>query len=146
MIKQEIINRRQFLTELGLGTGAIMATYCFGGLTSCDEGSDYKVGEVDFILNLDESPNETLKTVGGYVRTNKVVIALVSEGNFVAVTQICSHQGAENVTFRSMNSDFYCTKHGAIFDLKGNGLNSKGSKGIMVYQTSLSGNRLRIFS
>tara|TARA_A100001011_G_C13939985_1_gene686742 strand:- start:168 stop:608 length:441 start_codon:yes stop_codon:yes gene_type:complete len=146
MIKREIINRRQFLTELGLGTGAIMATYCFGGLTSCDEGSDYKVGEVDFILNLDESPNEALKTVGGYVRTNKVVIALISEGNFVAVTQICSHQGAENVTFRSMNRDFYCTKHGAIFDLQGNGLNSNGSKGIMVYQTSLSGNRLRIFS
>ena len=146
MIKREIINRKQFLTKLGLGTGAIMATYCLGSLTSCDEGSDYKVGEIDFILNLDESSNDALNTVGGYVRSNKVVIALVSERNFVAVTQICSHQGAENVILRSMNSDFYCTKHGAIFDLEGVGLNSKGSKGIMVYKTSLSGNRLRIFS
>ena len=146
MIKQEIINRKQFLNKLGLGVGAIMATYCLGGLTNCNEGSDIIVPDVDFILNLDDSAYDALKTVGGYVRKNKVVIALVSEGNFVAVTQICSHQGAESVTFRSTNTDFYCTRHGAIFDLQGNGLNSNGSKGIMVYKTSLSGKDLRIYS
>ena len=64
---------------------------------------------------LDDAAHDALKKVGGYVRKNKVVIARVSEGNFVAVTQICSHQGAESITFRSTNSDFYCTKHGAIF-------------------------------
>ena len=146
MIKQEIINRKQFLNKLGLGTGAIMATYCLGGLTNCDEGSNIIVRDLDFILNLDDSAYDALKKVGGYVRKNKVVIARVSEGNFVAVTQICSHQGAESITFRSTNSDFYCTKHGAIFDLEGNGLNSNGSKGIMVYKTSLSGKDLRIYS
>tara|TARA_B100000900_G_scaffold415338_1_gene444867 strand:- start:1636 stop:2076 length:441 start_codon:yes stop_codon:yes gene_type:complete len=146
MIKQKIINRKRFLTKLGLGTGAIMATYCLGSLTSCDGGSEYLGGEVDFILNLDDSTYEALNTVGGYVRANKVVIALVSEGDFVAVSQICSHQGADNVIFRSTNSDFYCTRHGAIFDLEGNGLNGNGSKGIMIYKTSLSGNNLRIFS
>ena len=31
MIRQEIINGKQFLNKLGLGTGAIMATYCLGG-------------------------------------------------------------------------------------------------------------------
>ena len=146
MINQEIINRKQFLNKLGLGIGAITATYCLGGLTNCNEGSNIIVPDVDFILNLDDSAYDALKTVGGYVRKNKVVIALVSEGNFVAVTQICSHQGAESVTFRSTNTDFYCTRHGAIFDLEGNGLNSNGSKGIMVYKTSLSGKDLRIYS
>ena len=52
--------------------------------------------EVDFTLDLDESAYDALNAVGGYVRINKVVIAAVSEGTFVAVTQICSHQGAEN--------------------------------------------------
>ena len=88
MIKQEIINRKQFLNKLGLGVGAIMATYCLGGLTNCNEGSDIIVPDVDFILNLDDQAYDDLKTVGGHVRKNKVVIALVSEGNFVAVSQI----------------------------------------------------------
>ncbi|MDC1516924.1 Rieske 2Fe-2S domain-containing protein [Cyclobacteriaceae bacterium] len=146
MKKQEGINRKQFLSKLGLGTGAIMATYCLGSLISCDDDDDYIGGEVDFTLDLDESAYDALNAVGGYVRINKVVIAAVSEGTFVAVTQICSHQGAENVTFRSLNNDFYCTQHGAIFDLEGKGLNSNGSKGILVYKTSLSGTLLRIYS
>ena len=147
MKKQEGINRKQFLSKLGLGTGAIMATYCLGSLSSCDdEDDDYIGGEVNFTLDLDESAYNALNAVGGYVRINKVVIAAVSEGTFVAVTQICSHQGAENVTFRSLNNDFYCTQHGAIFDLEGKGLNSNGSKGILVYKTSLSGTLLRIYS
>ena len=146
MKKQEGINRKQFLSKLGLGTGAIMATYCLGSLISCDDEDDYISGEVDFTLDLDESAYDALNAVGGYVRINKVVIAAVSEGTFVAVTQICSHQGAENVTFRSLNNDFYCTQHGAIFDLEGKGLNSNGSKGILIYNTSLSGTLLRVYS
>ena len=146
MKKQEGINRIQFLSKLGLGTGAIMATDCLGCLTSCDDDDDYIGGEVDFTLDLDESAYDALNAVGGYVRINKVVIAAVSEGTFVAVTQICSHQGAENVTFRSLNNDFYCTQHGAIFDLDGKGLNSNGSKGILIYNTSLSGTLPRVYS
>ena len=146
MKKQEGIKRIQFLSKLGLGTGAIMATDCLGCLTSCDDDDDYIGGEVDFTLDLDESAYDALNAVGGYVRINKVVIAAVSEGTFVAVTQICSHQGAENVTFRSLNNDFYCTQHGAIFDLDGKGLKSNGSKGILIYNTSLSGTLPRVYS
>jgi cytochrome b6-f complex iron-sulfur subunit len=147
MKKQEVINRKRFLSKLGLGTGAIMATYCLGSLSSCDdEDDDYIGGEVDFTLDLDESAYDALNAVGGYVRMNKVVIATVSEGTFVAVTQICSHEGQEKVIYRSSNNDFYCTQHGATFDLQGNGLNSNGSKGILVYKTSLSGTLLRIYS
>jgi len=146
MKTQEGINRKQFLSKLGLGTGAIMATYCLGSLISCDDDDDYISGEVDFTLDLDESAYDALNTVGGYVRINKVVIAAVSEGTFVAVTQICSHEGKEKVTYRSSNNDFYCTEHGAIFDLEGKGLNSNGSKGILIYNTSLSGTLLRVYS
>ena len=147
MKTQEGINRKQFLSKLGLGTGAIMATYCLGSLSSCDdEDDDYIGGEVNFTLDLDESAYDALNAVGGYVRINKVVIAAVSEGTFVAVTQICSHEGKEKVTYRSSNNDFYCTEHGAIFDLEGKGLNSNGSKGILIYNTSLSGTLLRVYS
>ena len=46
MKKKEVINRKQFLSKLGLGTGAIMATYCLGSLSSCDdEDDDYYMEE-----------------------------------------------------------------------------------------------------
>ena len=32
-----------------------MVPYCLGSLTSCDGGGEYLGGEVDFILNLDDS-------------------------------------------------------------------------------------------
>ena len=65
MKKQEGIKRIQFLSKLGLGTGAIMATDCLGCLTSCDDDDDYIGGEVDFTLDLDESAYDALNAVGG---------------------------------------------------------------------------------
>ena len=44
MKKKEVINRKQFLSKLGLGTGAIMATYCLGSLSSCDDEDDDYIG------------------------------------------------------------------------------------------------------
>lgn len=44
------------------------------------------------------------------------------------------------------NHQWYCTAHGASFDINGTGLNSNGSKGLTIYKTSLSGTSLRIFS
>ncbi len=145
MKKKEVINRKQFLSKLGLGTGAIIATYCLGSFSSCKE-DDSVARLVDFTLDLTDATYANLGSIGGYVRENNVVIAYVSEDTYVAVTQICSHQGAKNVLYNAATKNFYCTSHGAMFNLEGNGLNNNGSKGILLYNTSLSGTILRIFS
>lgn len=63
-------------------------------------------------------------------------------GNFIAATQICSHENKGKVIFR--DSEWYCTDHGARFALNGSGLNKDGSKGLSIYQASQPGDILTI--
>ena len=77
---------------------------------------------------------------------NTVVVAKTKAGIYVAVTQICSHQGNTNVVYQQSTDDFYCGVHGALYDTLGNGLNSNGSNGLKKYNTALSGTSLRIYS
>ena len=143
------MNRKEFFQKLGLSTGAIMAVYCMGGVTGCSSSDDSvtpDTGDVDFTLDLSTSANESLNQVGGFVVTNQVVVARVTDSTFAAVTQVCSHQGQRQVTYDASNEEFHCTAHGARYDTQGDGLNANGSRGLTTYQTTLDGNMLRVFS
>lgn len=146
-LKAERLSRNEFLKKLGFGGASLLAVYCASfGLSSCANESDGVTpsGTVDFTLNLEDSANVALKTNGGYVISNNVVVAKTNNGDYAAVTLICSHEGERKVTYRT--DRFYCTEHGAEYDNNGKGLNSNGSKGLTVYQTFLSNNQLRVFS
>ena len=95
-------------------------------------------------LDLGSSAVSALKTVGGYVTQSGIVVAQVSAGVYVAVTQTCSHEPKKNVIFNK--TEFYCTVHGARFDLTGRGKNSLGSQGIAVYNVATDGKTLVVYS
>ena len=97
-------------------------------------------------MDLNDSNYSTLKNNGGYVIVNSVVVAKAKNGAYVAVTQICSHQGNVNVIYDASNDNFYCNSHGARFNTSGGGLNSEGSNGLKTYNTTLTGTSLRVFS
>jgi cytochrome b6-f complex iron-sulfur subunit len=134
------MDRRDFLSQLGIGAGFVLATACLG---SCKKDA---ATPADFTLNLDDAANAALKVNGGYVVSNGTVVARTNAGAYVAATVICSHEQKTQVTYRKSSDSYYCTAHGAEFDLKGKGLNSTGSKGLTVYQTALTGTSLRVFS
>jgi cytochrome b6-f complex iron-sulfur subunit len=134
------MNRRDFISQLGIGAGFVLTTACLG---SCKSDTP---SPVDFTLNLDDAANAALKTNGGYIISNNTVVAKDINGNYVAATVICSHEGLKQVAYDKANNRYNCSAHGAQFDLKGKGLNNNGSKGLTVYQTSLTGNTLRVFS
>jgi cytochrome b6-f complex iron-sulfur subunit len=136
------MNRLQFLKALGLSGNALMVV-----LTACQREEVAPVGvvgPVDFELDLMDPITIPLARVGGYVVQQGVVIARTKLNQFVAVTQTCSHEGLKQITFRY--GQFYCTAHGARFDENGRGLNQEGKRGLKVYKTALTGNRLRIYS
>lgn len=136
------MNRLHFLKALGLSGSALMAV-----LTACqrDEVTPAgQVGPVDFELDLTDPANGPLARVGGYVVQQGVVVARAKLNQFVAVTQTCSHEGLKQITFRY--GQFFCTAHGARFDENGRGLNQEGKRGLTVYKTDLTGNRLRVYS
>ena len=141
----ETMNRKDFLKKMGFSAGAIMATYCFGGLTTSCSSDAVGPSGIDFTIDLTEASNAALQNVGGFVRVNNVVIAQVAEDDYVAVTQVCSHEGEKQVSYRASKNDFYCSAHGATFDINGKGTNNNGNRGIKVYTTELNGPSLRVF-
>ena len=134
---KEKISRNDFLKKLGFTGASLFAIY---SLDSClNEGSVSPSGPIT--IDLSNATYAKLKTNGGYVVVNSVVVAN-NNGTYVAATLKCSHEGQNQITFS--NKEWYCTSHGARFDTSGKGLNSNGSKGLTVYSTSLSGNIITI--
>ena len=97
-----------------------------------------------FTINLTSSEASALANNGGYMIKQNIVVAKNKNGEFVAATVICSHDLLKKVIFK--NNEYYCTEHDARFDQTGKGLNSKGNRGLKIYQTSLSGDLLSVLA
>ena len=139
------MERKEFLKALGLGGAALMAVYC----TGCSINGDSNIkpaGNVDITLDLTSAANAALNSDGGFIVTNGIVVARTTTGIYVAVTQVCSHEGRPNVTYLKSTNIFYCNVHGATYDTSGKGLNSNGRNGLTTYKTELNGTSLRIYS
>jgi Rieske Fe-S protein len=136
------MDRKDFLSKIGIGAAFALTASCLG---SCKKEATTPSGPVDFTINLNDAANAALSTTGGYVINNAVVIAKTSTG-YAAATVICSHEGQQQITYRGSSNQWYCTAHGAIYDIAGKGLNANGSKGLTIYNTSLTGSTLRIYS
>ncbi|MBO0938797.1 Rieske 2Fe-2S domain-containing protein [Fibrella sp. HMF5335] len=94
-------------------------------------------------IDLTATASAALRSVGGYLVKNSIVVAQVSAGVYAAVTQTCSHEPKKQVTFNV--NEFYCTAHGARFNLNGTGKNSLGSRGIAAYKTISDGKTLVVY-
>lgn len=135
------MNRKDFIARLGMGAAFVLTTGCLG---SCKKDAIAPQNK-DFTLDLTDSAYAALKTNGGYVIVNDVVVARTRDGVYAAATVICSHEQEKRISYTS-NNEWECAAHGARFSLGGGGLNSKGGKGLKIYQTTLTGTTLRIFS
>jgi cytochrome b6-f complex iron-sulfur subunit len=134
------MTRKEFISTLGLGAAFVLTTSC---LSSCTKDN---TSLVDFTLDLSDLSNTLLATNGNYVIKNGVVVARTINGDLVAATVTCSHEGQKQVTYDKDANNFHCSAHGARFDLQGGGLNSAGNKGLTIYNTSVNGNILRVYS
>ncbi len=134
------MTRKEFLGTLGIGAAFILTTNC---LSSCTKDNTVPV---DFTLDLSDPTNASLATNGNYVVRNGAVVARTINGDLVAATVTCSHEGQKQVQYDKSANNFYCTAHGARFDLNGGAMNNNGSRGLTIYKTSVSGTMLRVYS
>jgi cytochrome b6-f complex iron-sulfur subunit len=139
------MERRDFLEKLGIGAAFVLTSSCLGG---CRKEDFAPTGTVDFTVDLAAATSTALKTNGGYIidAARKIVVARDTAGNYVAATQICSHEGRVEVSYNKATNNYTCSAHGATFDLAGKGTNSNGSKGLTIYKTQVTGTNLRVFS
>lgn len=143
---EDKLKRNEFLKSLGLKGATLMAVYCgVSTLSSCSKEENITpASNVDFTLDLSQAVNAALTKDGGYLINNRVVVARISSTNYVAVTQICSHENKAAVIY--MGGGFYCPEHGATFDTTGKGTNGNGARGLSTYKTAITGSSLRIYS
>jgi nitrite reductase/ring-hydroxylating ferredoxin subunit len=145
------MNRKEFLKSIGAGAAFAITVSCFGGCSS-GEGDVFSdpISELEpdpitgtlFAIDLSDASSSALKNKGGYLIQNNIIIAKDLSGNYVAATVVCSHEQKKEIIFK--NGEYYCTAHGARFNLAGNGLNSDASRGLKIYNTLLEGTILSI--
>ncbi len=149
------MERKQFLKTLGASAAFALAFPCLHGCSNDSETDEEAEGNtpvptgVDFTIDLDDPLYAKLANNGEFVLKNLVVIVRNLEGEFVAASQVCSHQGYEEVRFVDIDGGiFYCDVHGSRFEQNGapkNKVDSEPAKALKIFKTQLTDNMLRIF-
>jgi Rieske Fe-S protein len=142
------MERKEFLRSLGAGAAFAISFPCLQGCSS--DGGDVTMKPiptgVDFTIDLDSAEGADLANNGDFILKNDVVVVKNLEGDFIAASQICSHQQTDQVRFRTENGGiFHCFTHGSQFAQNGTPLNTITSNPLKIFNTELSGNILRVF-
>lgn len=135
------MDRKEFLTQLGIGSAAALAITC---LQACSK-SALGGSSVDFTIDLNSSQFSALKNAGGSVVYQGIIIAKTTSGSYLAVSSRCPHEGV-TVNFSSGNNQFICNAHNSVFSSTGSRISGPANTGLTQYQTSLSGTSLRVYS
>lgn len=145
------MERKEFLRSLGAGAAFAIAFPCLGGCSKDGEDGDIvqiPTG-VDFTIDLNSTEGSKLANNGGFLLKNLVVVVKNLEGNFVAASQVCSHESYDQVRFVSNDGGiFYCDVHGSRFSQDGSPLNqvdSNAAKPLKIFNTELDGDILHVF-
>lgn len=135
------MDRKEFLSQLGIGSAAALAITC---LQACSKNGT-SGNSVDFTIDLNSSQFSALKNPGGFVVTQGIIVALSTSGSYLAVSSRCPHEGIA-VEYSASKNQFICNAHNSIFASTGSRLSGPANTGLKQYQTSLSGNSLRVYS
>jgi len=152
IVKEEKMQRGEFLRSLGLSTATLTAFYCMGTtLTSCgsktedpgpaDPGDDTGIAgtitgnAVNYTVDL--AKNASLKTAGGFMIIGDTILALTSAGTYVALARRCTHEGS-TIQFRNAQNDFLCPTHGSQFSTTGAVEQGPAATALKVYKAALS--------
>ncbi len=146
------MQRKQFLKSLGAGAAFALTFPCVNGCSKDDATNGSIVQEptgVDFTVDLTSSEAANLSANGGFILKELVVVVKNLEGNFIAASQVCSHEAYDQVRFVDQQGGiFYCDVHGSRFEQNGTPLNQvdgNPAKALKIYNTELTGNMLRVF-
>ena len=141
------MERKEFLRSLGAGAAVALAFPCLNGCSKDGAVGGLPVPTgIDFTIDLDSQEGAPLQNNGGFILKQFVVVAKNLEGQYVAASQICSHQQTEEVRFITEDGGIYrCATHGARFDQTGTPLNSITNNPLKIFNTELNGTVLRVF-
>jgi len=136
------MDRKEFLSQLGIGAAGLVLFGCMGG---CEKDTvPAAPSNVNITLDLTSTTYSKLLTPGQFAyTTNGIIVAQTKAGDYIAVSQYCTHQGV-TVEFLSASSDFFCTAHGSKFSSTGSVINGPASSALKQYTVTKTGTNLVI--
>ncbi|MBC7746164.1 MAG: Rieske 2Fe-2S domain-containing protein [Flavobacterium sp.] len=144
------MERKNFISLFGLGAGSLIISTCLGSCGKSDgptpnPGPGPSPGsKVDF--SIDVSTNADIKEKGWTIQ--KGVIIALSGSDYIALGGACTHQ-QNPMTYDSGSNTFPCSlqtaSHGSAFDVNGVRLRGPAIGNLKKYNTTLTGNTLRVF-
>ncbi|HTY37243.1 MAG TPA: Rieske 2Fe-2S domain-containing protein [Bacteroidota bacterium] len=138
------MDRKEFLAALGIGAASLAGLSLFPACQVSDPVSSAPTN-VDFTLDLTDPANSALKSNGGYIYKNSIIVARTTSSSYVAVYSACTHAGA-TVMFDGSANRFHCPAHGSNFSTTGSVINGPATQALHQYNTSLTGTSLRVYS
>jgi cytochrome b6-f complex iron-sulfur subunit len=143
--KEVVMDRKEFLTTVGIGAVAAICSSCLAACNPLDPIVSPPTN-LDFTLNLADPANSALKTNGGFIYKDNIIVARISDGSYVALSSICTHQGS-TVAYDNTANRFHCPNHGSNFAADGSVINGPAGSPLVSYKTSLLNvSSLRVFS
>ena len=150
ILAENIMNRKEFFAKVGFGAAAVLVPACLSSIaTSCSKSDAANTTpggtapvNVDFTI---ETASGALATNGGFVVSNGVVVARTLSGSFIAVSAACTHKQSQ-VNYVASTDKFLCPTHGAQFSNTGAAESGPANGNLKLYQTTLTGTNLRVFS
>lgn len=151
------MERKEFLRTLGTGAAFALTFPCLHGCSSESTGDLDKnplPTGVDFSIDLNSPETARLANIGGFIlakskqtlKYTDIVVAKNLEGNYVAASQICSHEQTDQVRFYSDKGGiFSCSTHGSEFNQNGIPINQVTNNPLKIFKTQLKDTILRIF-
>lgn len=150
------MERKEFLRSLGAGAAFALMFPCAQGCSKDGELETFPVSDgVDFTIDLDSAEAAPLANNGGYISVKSsqsltyfdIVVARNLQGELIAASKICSHQGTEEIRFISEDGGvFHCSTHQSRFAQDGTSLNlNTTSTPLKIFSTELNGTTLRVF-
>ena len=139
------MDRKEFLALVGLGGAAVLASTMVAGCTKKDSGAVPAPTNVNFTLDLTLPANAALASPGGFVYSNGLIVARTAAGQYIAVSQACTHQGV-TVQYTTQGGQFFCPSHGAVFTETGAVVSGPAPAALAKYNSALTGGILRVFS
>ncbi|MGB9852705.1 MAG: ubiquinol-cytochrome c reductase iron-sulfur subunit [Candidatus Kapaibacteriota bacterium] len=136
------MDRKEFLKIIGFSLTSYVIAQNFVG---CDSSNSTQPTNVDFTIDLGDPNFSVLKTTGGSLIYNNVLIFRTNNALLKAVASKCTHEQA-TLEYSSTDEKIICPRHNSEFSTDGKVLKGPAKKNLVVYNVSENGNTVRIFS
>ncbi len=132
----------------------LRTTFAFCGLAlipsaiieSCTKQPNSGPSNVSFTLDLSQSANAALNTIGGaLVAYSGQIVVIHAASGFLAISNTCTHQGC-TVNYDTANKEFVCPCHGGVYNQTGAVVSGPPPAALTKYTVTQSGTVLTIKS